>query len=231
MSGPDPSHPSAEKFDHYAANYKALHTQNLTASGEPTEYFSEYKLRCIERAGADPNAPLLDYGCGIGNVTRALAQGFSDVTGYDPSAQSLEVARQQVPSAQFLDSVDALPESHFETVVMAGVLHHIPPDQRRSVLERVLSHLRPGGQLFVFEHNPLNPLTLRAVATCPFDDDAILLWPWEARNLLRNSGYADVKLDYIVFFPRPLAKLRPLEPRLKWLGIGAQQMLRGRRLA
>jgi len=225
------SAPSAPKFDDYASRYRELHEQNLGPSGESTDYFGEYKLRCLQRAGVDADAPLLDYGCGIGNVTRALARGFSDITGYDPSAESLRVAREQVPSASFRDSVDDLPRDHFETAVMSGVLHHIPPSERRRVLGQVVSSLRPGGQLFVFEHNPLNPLTRRAVATCPFDDDAILLWPWEARQLLRTSGFTDVALDYIVFFPRPLAMLRPLEPSLRWLALGAQQMLRGRRAA
>jgi 2-polyprenyl-3-methyl-5-hydroxy-6-metoxy-1,4-benzoquinol methylase len=225
------AHPSAEKFDDYAAQYQALHAQNLAASGESTDYFSDYKLQCLLRAGVSTSAPLLDYGCGIGNVTKALAGGFSNVTGYDPSAESLKIAAQQAPSATFHDQPEALAEGHFETAVMSGVLHHIPPTERASVLEFVLSRLRPGGQLFVFEHNPINPLTQRAVATCPFDDDAILLWPWEAKKLLRTSGFVDVKLDYIVFFPRPLAALRPLEPSLGWLWLGAQQMLRATRSA
>lgn len=218
---------SAKKFDDYASTYQDLHKENLSASGESTEYFSEYKLKCLQRAAAPQGEPLLDYGCGIGNVTKTLAEYFTDVHGYDPSAKSLEVAERQVPSAKFHSEMSAVPVGHFSTVVMSGVLHHIPPTERRGVLERVLTHLRPGGRLFVFEHNPINPLTQRVVATCPFDDDAILLWPWEAKRLLKNSGFDRVKLDYIVFFPRALSALRPLEPRLGWLSLGAQQLLCG----
>jgi hypothetical protein len=94
-------------------------------------------------------------------------------------------------------------------------------------LGTVLASLRPGGHVVVFEHNPLNPVTRRAVAACPFDDDAILLWPWQARSLLRRSGFDAVTLDYIVFFPKPLAFLRRLEPRLRGVALGAQQMLVG----
>jgi hypothetical protein len=32
-----------------------------------------------------------------------------------------------------------------------------------------------------------------------------------------------------VFFPRPLARLRPLEPRLRWLPLGAQMLVIGER--
>jgi hypothetical protein len=76
----------------------------------------------------------------------------------------------------------------------------------------------------VFEHNPLNPLTQKSVRDCPFDDDAILLFPWELRGLLARSGFERVRQDYIVFFPRLLRRLRPLEPKLGWLCLGAQTL-------
>jgi hypothetical protein len=89
----------------------------------------------------------------------------------------------------------------------------------------VRSKLAPGGKVVIFEHNPWNPLTRKAVADCAFDDDAILLWPWEARGVLRSAGFAHVVTDYIVFFPRALAFLRPLEPTLRRFILGAQQMV------
>ena len=39
-------------------------------------------------------------------------------------------------------------------------------------LKRVL---RAGGACVIFEHNPLNPLTVQAVNTCPFDENAVLI--------------------------------------------------------
>jgi len=220
---------SAAKFDEYARHYGALHDQNLSASGEPHEYFAAYKRACLERLGAPTDEPLLDYGCGIGNVTRALAEAFAEVHGYDPSRESLQIAAEQVPAATLHGDLDAVPDAYFASVVISGVLHHVPRPERVGVLERVRGKLRPGGRVFVFEHNPLNPATLRAVATCPFDDDADLLWPWQAKKLVAEAGFASVSLDFIVFFPRPLALLRPLEPHLGWLPAGAQMLVVGRR--
>jgi ubiquinone/menaquinone biosynthesis C-methylase UbiE len=220
---------TAAKFDDYARSYDALHNQNLAVSGEPLEYFSAYKRACLERLGAPTGEPLLDYGCGIGNVTRALADGFREVHGVDPSAESLKVARERIPTATFHASIHGVPDAYFGSAVLSGVLHHVPRPERLGVLTDVRSKLRPGGRLFVFEHNPLNPVTRRAVATCPFDDDADLLWPWQARRLLAEAGFREVRLEFIVFFPRPLAALRPLEPRLGWLPLGAQQLVLGTR--
>jgi ubiquinone/menaquinone biosynthesis C-methylase UbiE len=217
------------KFDDYARSYDVLHNQNLAASGESLEYFSAYKRACLERLGAPSTEPLLDFGCGIGNVTRALTEGFREVHGYDPSHESLKLARERMPEVTFHQDLDALPTNYFASAVLSGVLHHVPRPERRALLERVRGLLRPGGRLFIFEHNPLNPVTRRTVAMCPFDDDADMLWPWQARKLVESAAFRDVKLDYIVFFPRPLAALRPLEPRLGWLPLGAQQLVIGTR--
>jgi SAM-dependent methyltransferase len=220
---------SAAKFDDYARSYDELHNQNLTASGEPLEYFSAYKRACLVRLGAPIGEPLLDYGCGIGNVTSALTESYREVHGFDPSSESLKVARERVPKATFHPDLAAVPTAHFTSAVVSGVLHHVPRAERVGALEQLRAKLRPGGRVFVFEHNPLNPVTQRSVRTCPFDDDADLLWPWQAKRLLAEAGFSDVRLDYIVFFPRPLALFRPLEPKLRWLPLGAQMLVVGRR--
>jgi len=217
------------KFDGYAEKYSALHNVNLASSGEPLEYFSEYKRACLERLNAPADEPLLDYGCGVGNVLGALATHFSESHGYDPSAESLTVARARVPNATFHTELGQIPDGYFSTVVLSGVLHHVPRSERHGVLTTARRKLRDGGRLFVFEHNPWNPLTRYVVATCPFDDDADLLFARTIQRLLRSADFSDLKREYIVFFPRPLAALRPLEPRLHWLPIGAQTLVVGTR--
>lgn len=218
----------AEKFDAYARDYEALHKTSIASSGEDPSYFHDYKIACLERL-ALLDGPVLDYGCGTGNLLERLASRTPELHGYDPSAESRAEAATRAQAAVLHASTDSLPEGHFETAILSGVLHHIPPAERGAVLSVVRRALRPGGRVVVFEHNPLNPLTVRAVKTCEFDDDAILLFPWTARRTLRDAGFTDVALDYIVFFPRTLAFLRRLEPRLRRLALGAQQMLVGTR--
>lgn len=227
MVSPETGPRGGEKFDEYADSYAKLHQASVATSGEPIEYFALYKVACLERLGAPKDEPLLDFGCGIGNLTEPLAQRFGKVHGYDPSAKSLEVARSRAPSAELHAEVDAIPDSTFATAVLSGVLHHVPPRERLALVGDVWRKLKPGGRLFVFEHNPLNPLTRKAVADCPFDDDAILLWPWEVARLLSDAGLSSVAREYIVFFPRALSFLRPLEPMLKRVVLGAQTLTIG----
>jgi SAM-dependent methyltransferase len=149
------------------------------------------------------------------------------VHGYDPSLGSIERARARAPGAHFHADIGSVPDDYFGAAVLAGVMHHVPPAERLGLLGDVRRKLAPGGRVIVFEHNPYNPLTRRAVDACPFDDDAILLRPGSLRRLVRSAGFRDVRLDYIVFFPRFLAALRPLEPHLRRVFLGAQTMTIG----
>jgi SAM-dependent methyltransferase len=216
---------SLPKFDEHADDYDLLHARSIAASGEATAYFARYKLDCLLRLDLQRGVPILDYGCGIGNLTEQLVTRFAKVHAYDPSKKSMDVARSRAASAIFHDDADRIPARHFGAAVLSGVLHHVPPSERAALLRRVRAALVPEGTLIVFEHNPLNPLTRRAVRQCPFDDDAVLLWPWQGKALARSAGFSRAVVRHIVFFPRAFAWLRGLEPKLGWLPAGAQWMM------
>jgi SAM-dependent methyltransferase len=213
-----------EKFDAYADRYRSMMETSIKESGESVEYFAEYKLNCLLRLGAPTAEPILDFGAGTGSVTEQLIRRFESVTAYEPSTVSLDHARRRCEGVTCASSESELPDAHFSTAVCSGVLHHVPPAERRPLLARLRAKLRPGGRLFVFEHNPLNPLTRRAVTMCPFDDDAVLLWPWQLRPMFEGAGFRIERIDYIVFFPHALAVLRPLEPYLRRVVLGAQTL-------
>lgn len=225
------------EFDRYAGSYESMHQASISASGESTEYFAVYKQKVLERLlGKGFARPVLDFGCGIGNLTRLLVDSFPVVHGYDPSSESVRLARERTrpgvdPApdepgaarhATFFDDTEALPKDHYGAAVLANVLHHVPPANRPGLLHTLRDVLAPGGKLVVFEHNPLNPVTRRAVAACPFDENAELLYPWAVTRLLKGAGLGDVERDFIVFFPRMLSAARSLEPKLHWLPLGAQ---------
>jgi SAM-dependent methyltransferase len=219
-----------DKFDRYAQSYGEAHAASVQASGEGPEYFARHKLQCLLHLGLSREQRVLDYGCGTGSLTRLLVERCDAVSGYDPSARSLEEARQVAARASYYTAEREIPDGAFDLAVLSGVLHHVPPAERARVLETVASKLRLGGRVVVFEHNPYNPLTVKAVQDCPFDDDAILLPPRELRRLLRGARLGSVRQDYVLFFPRVLRLFRPLEPWLRWLPIGAQTLTAGTRV-
>ena len=46
---------------------------------------------------------------------------------------------------------------------------------------------------------------------------------------VRGAGFPDASVKYRIFFPHFLRALRPLEPRLTWLPLGAQYYVLGRK--
>lgn len=228
--------PGGTEFDRYAKDYTNLHRANVRASGEEPSYFSRYKALYMGRElGHDlAKCPLsvLDFGCGVGNSIPYLREAFPAATlhGVDPSIESIRVARETHAGEATFCGGDGLTipygDSCFDLIQVACVFHHIQPEQRIHWMREVHRVLKPRGAVFVFEHNLLNPLTIKAVRDCPFDEDAILLPRREALDLVRSAGFTAIRARYIVFFPAPLACLRPLE---RWLGrvpFGAQYVVR-----
>lgn len=217
------------EFDRYASSYRELHAENIRITGESPDYFAEYKARHAARlAGARlPAARILDFGCGIGNSTGFLARHFPgcEFAGTDVSGASLEIARARTPGASFLPMRDeAIPfeDGRFGLAFVSCVLHHVRHERHAATLAELRRVLAPGGWLVVYEHNPLNPLTVRAVESCEFDRKAELIGARAMRSAATAAGFGHVTTRYIVFFPHLLRFLRWSEPLLAWLPLGAQ---------
>lgn len=215
------------EFDRYVAAYDAMHRANIARFGEGPDYFADYKVREARRvAGSAPR--ILDFGAGIGNSIESFGRHFPEaaLTCADVSGDSLAYAERRHPGAARMLRIGgerlALPDASVDLAFAACVFHHIAAAEHPVWLAELLRVTRPGGRLALFEHNPWNPLTVRAVRTCPFDENAVLIAPPAMRARVRAAGWAAVATRFHVFFPRALSALRPLEPRLGWCGIGAQ---------
>jgi len=221
-----------QEFDSFAANYQDLHNASIKMSGESSEYFAAYKAKFIARnIAAQPTCKILDYGCGVGMVCSELKKHIpaARVDGFDVSRVSLDQIDPALRTQGIFTSSTTDLDHDYDTVVMANVLHHIEPEARQATVSEAVGLLSRGGSLVVFEHNPANPLTRRAIKQCAFDENAILLPPRESKGYFAAGGLIGISLHYIVFFPRALKWFRPLEDILRWCPAGAQYALIGRR--
>lgn len=222
---------TSAEFDAFADTYEAQHAASIALSGEEPDFFARYKIeetaRALAAEGVSP-ASILDFGAGIGNSLPHLQRSFpaADVTCLDVSADSLAKAceRSIRPVATMPYDGQTIPSGNdsFDLVFTACVFHHIAPEDHIALLAEIRRVLAPGGRFMLFEHNPWNPLTRHAVRNCPFDENAILISAPEMRRRFHRAGFAQVDLQYRMFFPAALAKLRPLERALGWLPAGAQ---------
>jgi len=218
------------EFDAFAENYNRILKDNVSAFGEAPAYFAQQKTAYLQkRVLKKPDAKILDFGCGIGNLVQVLHERLAGATlhGFDVSEQSLNGIPDHIRRIGRFTSDFGELDCDYDIAVLAGVLHHIATDERRTVLGRVIERLKPGGAMLVFEHNPFNPLTRKTVRECVFDRDAVLLKPAETIRHLQDAGLQRVRRDFTLFFPRPLSGLRSLEDGLRWCPLGAQYAVHG----
>jgi ubiquinone/menaquinone biosynthesis C-methylase UbiE len=227
------------EFDKFAEEYTRMHQQNIRLSGEGIDFFAAYKIQDLQEvwsaSGESEPDRILDFGGGIGVSAPHIRRIFprADITIADVSRRSLEIAERRGVerlNTQHFDGV-SLPfeDGYFDVALAACVFHHVDAAEHVSLLAEIRRVLRRGGQLMLFEHNPWNPLTRHAVNTCPFDENAVLISGPEMRRRMHDAGFKDVSVTWRLFVPGALRRLRPLEPWLGWLPLGAQYRAIGTR--
>jgi SAM-dependent methyltransferase len=215
-------------FDRFADDYTDVLNRSLSVSGEDSSYFAEYKALYLRRVlSASFTGKVLDFGCGVGLLAHYLRLHLpaARIDGFDVSQDSIAKVDPALSSQGVFTSSSHDLAQDYDLIVVANVMHHIPPEHRPEIVQNLANRLRPGGVLSIFEHNPANPLTRWVVEHCPFDDDAILLPPHETAGRVEAAGLRLKRRDYIVFMPAFLQWLRPLESSLRWLRLGAQYVV------
>ena len=205
-------------------------------TGESPEYFAEYKVADLAELISSlrvPSMKILDFGCGIGNsiphFRKHLAK--SKLICADVSERSLEIAHKRFPGEETFLKINKnipLPCSSQDVVFSACVFHHISHDQHMQWLVELRRITKPGGVLIIYEHNPWNPLTVRAVKTSRLDVNAHLIRGGIMRKRAANAGWERPRVDYKLFFPAKMSVLRPMERYLQWFGLGAQYRMMAR---
>lgn len=219
-------------FDEYTENYNALLRESTDFFSPTEEYFARYKIDLVRKRISAPVHRILEFGCGIGRNIPFLQQAFPDavVEGSDISAASLEIAHRDNPTNTFfVEHPGHASDAGYDLIFVAGVFHHIPPEQRELAATTLYERLNPGAKLIVFEHNPYNPVTRRIVNNCPYDEDAVLLKPSGLKSLLRSARLDLEGQGYCLFVPPSLTALLWMENVLGWVPLGGQYWVQASR--
>ncbi len=223
-----------DDFDQYANDYRSIHTENIKLSGVDSFYFARMKVEILKSFEHDGVLKTLDIGCGDGSTELFMKQDFPSwqIYGIDISEKSITVAAAKKLAGVYFSVYNgtqtAFENNSFDIVFMAGVLHHVDGSLHKAIIKETYRMLKPGGRLYLFEHNPLNPVTKHLVNTCVFDKDAKLLKSSYTKNLLVEKNFKIDEKQFIIFFPRKglLSKFIFLEKYLQWLPLGGQYFIR-----
>ena len=129
------------------AGYDAIAERYLSWSesvdNDPRDRFLDELARRLP-----DGARVLDLGCGAGiPSTRLLSERF-EVVGVDISEVQLQLARKNVPKAQFAHgdfSELAFPDGSYDAIAAFYSISHVPRDEHAQLFTRVAGWLKPGG--------------------------------------------------------------------------------------
>lgn len=154
-------------------------------------------LAYLAGLGVDPpRGRALDFGCGVGRLTQALAGHFEEAVGVDIAPSMIELARShdRTGRCRFVlndgDSLRDLVSGSFDFVYSNIVLQHIEPRHTRRYLAEMLRVLRPGG-ILLFQL-PAEPLAAARHGLKRFVPPPVLRacrWLRRLREFPRMEGY------------------------------------------
>ena len=123
----------------------------MTTGHESVRYFFDI---CRDR-DTTLSGRVLDFGCGVGRISNALAEKVAEVVGIDIAESMIEQARllNRHPDKLSFVSYDGralpFPDDHFDAAVSLIVLQHARPAVQLSALLELQRVVRPGGLLIL----------------------------------------------------------------------------------
>jgi SAM-dependent methyltransferase len=118
-------------------------------------YPDELVERACELAGLVPGDPVLEVGCGTGQLTRALLARGLHVAAVEPGGRLLELARHNLEDAGDVEFVHArledapLGDGSFRAVFSASAFHWVDPEAGWRIAAEALG---PGGLLALIQY-------------------------------------------------------------------------------
>jgi SAM-dependent methyltransferase len=143
-------------------------------------------------------APVLDIGCGRGELLGLLGEAGVEAHGIDADADMVAYARGEgldVEQADLVQHLESLEDSLLGGIFMGQVVEHLPPSVLTRALFLAAAKLRPGGLLVAETINPLSPIALRNY----FADltHAQPLVPETLELLARQSGFVETEIRFL----------------------------------
>ena len=155
--------------------------------------------------------PVLDFGCGRGELVDVLAARGIDATGIDPDPGMVAEAQGQGRAVLLGDGLEYLrqaPTNELGAVISVHVVEHLQLPVLVELLELAAARLRPGG---VFIAETPNPTSLIVLGNS-YILDPTHVWPLHPSLmtfLAERAGFRDVELRF--FSPAEDYRLAPID--------------------
>ncbi|HET6365522.1 MAG TPA: methyltransferase domain-containing protein [Nitrospirota bacterium] len=132
-----------------------------------------FKRRLIDVADIQPNAAVLDLGCGTATLTLMIKQAHPSarVTGLDGDDRILNIARAKVKAQSAAIQLDKglafelpYPDGHFDRVLSSLVMHHLATRDKLRTFAEIHRVLKFDGQVHIADFGPPANLYCRLIS-------------------------------------------------------------------
>ena len=185
---PVPAAPPADRFDYVGFERRFR--------GDPEEVLATLSERYLDLLASSP--PVLDVGCGRGELLSALASRGVACSGVDLDAGMVAEARAaglDVTAGDGIAHLRSLPEGSLGSIIAVHVAEHLPLHALVDLLELAATRLRPGGILVAETPNPASLVVLGN----SYILDPTHVWPLHPSLLTflcERAGFRDVELRF-----------------------------------
>jgi 2-polyprenyl-3-methyl-5-hydroxy-6-metoxy-1,4-benzoquinol methylase len=164
---------------------------------------------------------VLDAGCGVGGLTRALVAKGARVIALDIGPALAAETRTRCGCAVVVGTLDALPfpAGTFDVVFSSEAIEHTTAPAR-SILD-LYRVVKPGGHLALTTPNRLWQGVVRAASAVglrPYDGFENFLWPAALRRTLVRAGAQVAEHRGLHLWPFQIKMLHPISRRVDRLG-------------
>lgn len=211
-----------DRYERYALHY--ARSGNQTPDWRRALKYPNLFARRAPWLPSDPDARILDIGCGWGyNLMSLWCAGFRRLEGVDFSPEQIAIGNEASEGRLALfcaDGGDFLENKagQYDLVTLISVLEHIPSGEVAPFLRRIHRALVPGGRIVLFTPNMANLTS----AWIQFSDltHATAFTELSIQQALDQAGFEDHR--FVAPHARDLSKWTPFRP---WRGLGVSQLL------
>jgi ubiquinone/menaquinone biosynthesis C-methylase UbiE len=141
--------------DFFQDAYNDIITVN---KGYPFKYGRSLVLKDIQQAleALPPNSRILDIGSGTGHLSSLMAAMGHKVTGLEPAANMIELARKNFPDIEFVEGVSSsLPfeDGTFDFVIAFEVFRYLDKPENLATFKEVHRVMKKGGTFLFTQVN------------------------------------------------------------------------------
>lgn len=163
---------------------------------------NQYKVALYTSVFEGKSGTLLDFGCSYGNTTPGFLN--FEYYGVDIDGEAITAAKQKFknyPHVHFA-CVDVLRQEYkrnfFDHALFASTSHHLSDEEFKSILDKLLVALKPGGALHFFDiiHRPDDRWTTKLLTK--FDQGKHIRTREQTEKVFKNYPVTEMRI-----FPSP----------------------------